>query len=534
MSIMNYIKAGYPLLWVDTFEEDRILTGYTAEITKPFKNGAVYKTYSWDAADGIRALEIENGQMAYGKSMLKKDPDNEDKEVLRNGIFEALLFMEKEAKENTVMFLKDYHPYLSSSFEHSPIIIRKIRNLLTSFKATGKTLIIISSKVTIPDELEKEITVVREALPDRTSLRISLKGTCESAGVKYPQNDESIIDAALGMTVMEAESSFSISLVENNGVPDAAIIRREKASIVRKTNLLEVIETTEDVNSIGGNDNLKEWLLGHRNSFTEEARLYGVTPPKGMLLVGVPGCGKSLAAKATATILGWPLLRLDIGKIFDKYQGESESKLRRVLAMVSSISPTVLWIDELEKAFSGTGGGDTDGHGTTKRVFSDFLYWLEERKGNVFVVATGNNVMSLPEELIRPGRIDIMWWIDVPDDTQRLEIIDIHLKKKGRTIAQLGKDIKSLVELSTNFSGAGLERWVKASIDHAFLTKKKDVDLEDFKATVSEITVAAVNSQNMKQSRAWAEANKCKMASKPHTAEDFKKTVEKVRKINLN
>lgn len=515
MSIKNYVMAGYPLLWVETYEEFRALAEYCSEMTKAKQP---YTMFTWDVADGIKQITLQNGQLASGKAITKKDED--DNEAPTNGVLDGLTWLEHEAGENTILFLKDYHHYLKEDkFEAAPKVMRKIRNLIPKFKACGKVMIVLAPSVTIPDDIKKEVTVERFSLPDREGLRSVLKSICEASGAPYPKDDEPIIDASLGMTSFEAENAYSVSLIEKKCF-DAGVIQKAKAAIVRKDKLLEVVESTVNLDGIGGLENLKQYLMDEGKNFSEEARDFGAEPPKGMLLVGVPGCGKSLTAKAVATAWGRPLLRLDVGKIFDKYQGESEDKMRKVLAMAEAIAPCVLWIDELEKSFSGTQGGDSDGHGTTKRVFQDFLTWLNEKTSDVFIVATANNVKSLPEELIRPGRIDAIFWVEAPSAKQRREIIQIHLKKKNR-VADIfsDKDMEKLVNISKGMSGAGIEVWVKNSIKRAFAQDHDEVTFQDFidtEGSVARIT----DSKNIKESRNYAVKDMHAMLASADAPED--------------
>jgi SpoVK/Ycf46/Vps4 family AAA+-type ATPase len=239
--------------------------------------------------------------------------------------------------------LKDYHPFLKKEFQDSTLITRKIRNLVTKFKAQGKVLVILSPTVEVPLELDKEMTVIEYKLPEAKDLRIVLKSVCAAVGAPYPKEDTLIIDSALGMTSTEAENAFSVSLIEANKFDDV-LIRKEKAQIVKKTGILEVIDSNLTLEDIGGLENLKEWLTARQKCFSPEAKTFGVTPPKGLLLVGVPGCGKSLTAKVVATAWGRPLLRLDMGSVFGSYVGESEHNMKKVLDMAEAVAPCVLWI----------------------------------------------------------------------------------------------------------------------------------------------------------------------------------------------
>jgi SpoVK/Ycf46/Vps4 family AAA+-type ATPase len=517
----NYIKAGYALLWVKTHEEFRVLTDYVNQISgiKVADGDLKYETYTWDVADGIRKIGIKDGVLASGEALegTASDPLN------------PLTWLDEKAEDNTIMFLKDYNPFLQKEFQDSIFLHRKIRNSIGKFRAKGKVLVILSTDVQIPQDLDKEITVLDYKLPTRDDLKIVLKACCEFSEAPYPANDEELIDAALGMTSFEAENAFSISLVESKKY-DAAIIRREKSSIVKKTGLLEVINSTYTLDDIGGLELLKDWLRARKDCFSTTAKEFGISPPKGLLMVGVPGGGKSLSAKAVATVWGRPLVRLDMGRIFGSYVGESENNMRRCLDIAEAVSPCILWMDELEKSLSGNKAG-MESHETTRRVFQELLTWMQERTSDVFLVATANSVESLPPELLRAGRIDAIFWVDLPDMVQREEIIKIHLKKRGRNPNMFGGKITELVKVSEGFTGAEIEVWIMESLVRAFSQKHKDLQLDDLLATVLEITpISKLMETDIQNARNWAKNRGTKMASithKPKSDNDGK------RKMNL-
>jgi ATP-dependent 26S proteasome regulatory subunit len=449
-----------------------------------------------------------------------------------------LRWLDEKAKDSTILFLKDYNPFLDKSFKDSVLLSRKIRNLINKFSAQGKVLVILSPTVSIPNELEKEVTVINFKLPTRDELKIVLKGVCESTGAQMPTETDAIIDSALGMTVFEAENAFCISLIESKKF-DPAVIRREKSGIVKKSGLLEIVDTSDfSLDDIGGMENVKKWTLLRKDCSSTLAREFGITPAKGLLLVGVPGCGKSLFAKVVAVVRGQVLVRLDMGRIFGSYVGESESNMRKVLAMLEAVSPCVVWLDELEKSMSGNKAGH-EGHETTRRVFQEFLTWMQEKKADCLLVATANSVESLPPELIRPGRIDKMFFVDLPDEVQRAEIFRIHLKKAGRKADMFDKQMKDLMVLCKDFTGAEIEVWVKDSLVTAFAAGHKDITLEDLKETVTEITpIIKLMAQDIKNARAWAEQHGAKPASVKHeiavTETSEPKKLRKVTGLSTN
>jgi SpoVK/Ycf46/Vps4 family AAA+-type ATPase len=511
MCFTNYIKAGYSLMWVKTHEEIRVLTQYTHDISKlkVADAEAGYKAWTWDVADGVRSIGIKDGILASSPEAV---------ENTTNDPMAPLLWLDEKADDNTILFLKDYRPFLQEKFQDSVLINRKIRNLINKFKSQGKVLIILSPDVQIPMELDKEINVINYKLPGREELKIVLKASCEAAGAPYPNNEEELINAAQGMTTMEADNAFSIALVESKKY-DPKIIRREKSAIVKKTGLLEVIETPFTMDDIGGLENLKGWLNGRKNCFSTKAREFGITSPKGLVLAGVPGTGKSLSAKAVAGLWGRPLLRFDMGRIMGGIVGESESNMRKCLEIAQAVAPCVLWIDEIEKGLSGVkaGGNQQEAHEVTKRVFGELLNFMQDREADVFLVATCNSLDSLPPELIRGGRIDAIFWVDLPDSVQREEIIKIHLRRRGRKPNMFNADIAKLVQVSEGFTGSEIEVWVQESLIHAFNTGHADIQLDDLLATIDDITpISKLMKAEIDLSRAKSKDRGCKPASIEH------------------
>lgn len=513
---MNKIQSGNPLLWVKTHEEQRALTQYVREISKKtIKNSDTgvnekYSLYTWDVADGIREISIKEGCLALGEPIANIKPGDP--------VAPLKWLEDKDTPENSILILKDYHFYLDGkTFSTADIVRRNIRNLIT--RNPGKTLVILSPVLDIPIELDKSVNVVDFKLPTRDDLKIVLKGVCESAGMpeaRWPKGaeEETLIDAAMGMTSMEAENAFSLPLIVA-GAFDPVVVRKEKSNIVKKSGILEVIEASETMDDIGGLEILKQYLIDRKDSSTVEAKEFGVQAPRGLLFVGVPGCGKSLTAKATASTFGWPLLRLDMGNVFGSYVGESEHNMQKCMDIIDAVSPCCLWIDEIEKDLAGnkTGTGQ-EGHETTKKVFKMLLTWLNEHKSEVMLVATANSVQSLPPELLRAGRIDKIFWVDLPDAVQRAEIFKIHLKKIGRKADLFDKDMNQLVTVSTGFSGAEIEVWIKEALIKAFSSKHKELTLQDLLDTVGEITpISRLMATEIKQSREWLQGRGCKNAS---------------------
>lgn len=513
---LDYVKAGYPILWVSTYEEYRAMTVFAREL-ETHKNK--YNIYAWDRIDGIVKKNVKDGVLTSVKTIGDSivDPLNvlhwADTSIEMDSQGNRIKKPEDvEMPEYSVLFLKDYHAYAKKDN-----ICRKFRNLIPTLKCHAKVLVIISHTIDIPPEIEKEITVINFKLPGVEDLKIVLKGLCESATdssssgkkVVYPKNDEAILNAALGMTAFEAENAFSVSMVETKTF-DPKVIQREKAAVVKKTGLLEVIDAGISLKDVGGLNNLRSWLLNRKGCFTKDAVSFGIKPPKGLLLAGLPGTGKSLMAKCTASILERPLLRLDMNKIYQSFVGQSEDNLRKCLHMAEALSPVTLWIDELEKAFAGVNSSSSGDSGISKRLFGAFLTWLSEKTADVFIVATANDVSDLPPALLRGGRFDAIFWVDLPDSIQRNEILRIHLGKVGRKAEDF--DIPTLVDASDQFTGAEIEVWVKEALVMAF-NEGKPLMTEHLLQKKGEISlITRLMAGEIAKSQEWAKNHDVKYA----------------------
>jgi len=497
---INKVRAGFPLIVVKSSETFRVLEQYVSELSQvPIKDetGKVignYKTFQWDVIDGCRVLQMDaSGNFQIGDATLTvpgTDNDGNKVEVSSaNNPMAPLTYIDQIAKNGSVIFIKDFHDFIKDDAEYATVLKAMLRKLATEFRSKRKCIVLLSPTFKIPVELAKDIAVIDFALPDRDTLKKILElvvGT--NASKLMPKGDalEAVLDAAAGMTAIEAENAFCVSLTIAKRI-DASIIRQEKAQVVKKDGLLEIIEATETMADIGGLENLKAWISLRAKCFTPEAKAYGVKTPKGILLIGVPGCGKSLTAKASASGLQRPLVRLDMGKIFGSYVGESEENMSRCLTVLESIAPCVLWIDEIEKGLSGNKAG-SEGHETTRRVFQMLLTWLQDKKKDVLLVATANSIESLPPELLRAGRIDATFYVDLPGTKQREEILRIHLKKAGRKPTLMDAHMPELMVLCKNWTGAEIECWLNETVTRAFSLGHSEIQIEDFRAAQGEIT----------------------------------------------
>ena len=426
--IVNHVRAGYPGLYLVSHEEQRV-EAEMHQIARDLKYNLVF----WSPVDSLV-------DVAKHSTTAANDP------------LEALIAIQ-ELKEKTIVLLRDFHLFLQ---DPNPILVRQFKDVLQRAKTQNKTLIILGCRLILPPELEREITVIEFALPGKQQLNQVLDGIIESAELKPIEGEQKdrILDAASGLTTIEAENAFALSVVQAKSI-DPVIVAKEKAQVVKKNGILEIIDTKETLDSIGGLDVLKDWLLKRRHAFGQRAIKYGLPTPRGLLIIGIPGTGKSLTAKATAKVFGVPLLKLDAGRIFAGLVGQSESNLRSVVQTAEAIAPCVLWIDEIEKGFSGTRSSNATDGGTSSRVFGSFISWMQEKKSPVFVVATANDVSQLPPEMLRKGRFDELMFVDLPNQQEREAIWEIQIRHYGREPQDF--KVEELARATEGLTGSEIE-----------------------------------------------------------------------------
>lgn len=452
------IRARYPVIYVVTWEEGRV-----EEVLSQIARRREKKLFLWSVSRGIQQ---------YGTPMdTGKRIDNSTTDPA------SALDYVLHSVESAVYVFRDLHPYLTNQHCHAPIV-RRVRELATYLKNSYKTLVIIGPTLQLPMELQKEVSVVEFELPDNNELGGLLdrtlaevnEATGRNLSIAGPARDK-ILSAASGLTLGEAENVFAKTLVMSGRLAeeDLPIILSEKEQTIRKSGLLEYYRADAGLEQVGGMDILKDWLRKRTIAFDADASEFGLPAPKGVLLIGVQGCGKSLAAKAIAGVWGLPLLRLDVGRLFGSLVGSSEENVRAAIRVAESVSPAVLWVDEIEKSMAGsTSSGSSDG-GTTARVLSTFLTWLQEKTKPVFVVATANSIDQLPPELLRRGRLDEIFFVDLPDAAERTEILKIHLARRKQTPENF--DMNLLTEATNGFSGAEIEQAVIAALFDAYSAK---------------------------------------------------------------
>jgi len=445
------IRARYPLIYVVSWEEHRVLREVTSIGVKLTK-----KVWEWTGTRGLARYraQVNPGRIEGVKGT--KDPVVALRTVL-------------EETEPSIFVFKDLHQHFKDA-----AVKRALRDLAEWLPQTLMTLVILSPTLDVPNELSKDLTVVDYPLPSREELTELLESiirdVADNPAFQFDSTREGrdrLIDSALGLTLKEAENVFAKTLILRSKLTadQVDVVNSEKKQLIRKSGLLEYLEPSDQLDAIGGLENLKEWLRKRRRGFTAQARQYGLPLPKGVLFVGVQGCGKSLCAKAVANEWRMPLLRMDAGMVFGRFVGESESNMRQTIKLAEGVAPAILWVDEIDKGFSGLMDGSGDS-GTTRRVFGSFITWMQEKTGAVFVIATANAVENLPAELLRKGRFDEIFFVDLPGEAERRDILKIHMARRKRTLTDA--QLNALAVATEGFSGAELEQVIVAGMFQAF------------------------------------------------------------------
>ncbi|HIK38417.1 MAG: AAA family ATPase [Geminocystis sp.] len=480
------IRAQYPLIYLITSEEERAQQAIAEIVARTAEGKTRPRIYLWTVTRGI--VEWGNSERVSGQ---------------HNTISpEAAIEWVVRQKEPGIYIFKDLHPFLES-----PTVTRWLRDAIASFKGTEKIMILMSPYQKTPPELEKDLVVLDFPLPEAGELDGVLEGVVRKGRVRPPSPEvrEKLVRAALGLTLDEAEKVYRKAIVQSGRLSEeeVEIVLSEKKQLIRRNGILEYLEEDETIDEVGGLEELKRWLTQRAEAFSDKAREYGLPQPKGMLILGVPGCGKSLIAKTTSKLWGLPLLRLDMGRVYDgSMVGKSEANLRSALKTAESISPAILFIDELDKAFAGgAGSSDSDG-GTSSRIFGSFLTWMQEKRSPVFVMATANRVDRLPGEFLRKGRFDEIFFVDLPTPLEREAIFRIHLRKRRRDISRF--DLEELAKVSEGFSGAEIEQAIVAAMYEAFAQGREFNQLDIIAAIKSTLPLSRTMTEQVTALRDWA------------------------------
>lgn len=491
----NLVNAGFPYIYIPSYEEERITNTIKSIIADRDLIKSDRKLFIWTQTDGL----VCDG----AKTRDTSDPMSAIENVAKS-------------KDDAIYIFKDFHVYFGAERTSRPdyAVIRKLRDIIPLLKSSRKTIVFIASKLVIPCDMEKEISILDFDLPTAEEIKVLLEDLISTLNPEnvHLSNDEKILlsRSALGLTMQEAENAFCRAIVNLKGLDASAIsiIHEEKNQVVKKTGVLEFVKSDLNIDDIGGLENLKKWLIRRNNSWSEKAQAYNLPAPKGVLITGVPGCGKSLTAKAMSAIWGLPLLKLDMGKIFGGIVGSSEENMRKAIATAEAVSPSILWVDEIEKGFSGLkSGGDS---GTSARIFGTFLTWMQEKTEPVFVIATANDISSLPPELLRKGRFDEIFFVDLPTLKEREKIFKVHISKRIKSssiqheITAEDSVCKELAELSAGYVGAEIEQIVIAAMYEAFYANRGLRKEDIIKATKETVPLSSTQREQILELRAWA------------------------------
>lgn len=493
--LANYFRAGFPGIAIQTSEEQRAIAD-VIDAAKEVKRSVA----TWSATEGLAFVLPEP----------KPIDDTQD-----------LGAASAQRLENTVYILQDAQTW---PYDRDFNLARSLRDLLAWAPVEGSCIVFIGPSFKSHPTFEKSVVVTDYTLPGTEDLKKIAEGIAKSAKKEF-DGDDAVIRALGGLSTTEAENALALSLIET-GKFDPAVIYREKTSAVKRSGLLEIIEADPNgLESIGGLDRMKTWLLKRVKSLTDKARKYGLPLLKGILLVGVPGTGKSIAAKAIGTAFGVPTLKLDIGSLFNSLVGESEARTREALALAEAVSPCVLWVDEIDKGLAGSSGSGANDSGVTKRVFGTIISWMQERKSQIFIVATANDVTSLPPEFLRKGRWNEIFALDLPNDEERSEIFKIHLNKRGR-----GKLAASLngkcVKATKDFTGSEIESLIEDAMFNAFDEDREVVEADLISAAEDTVPLAVTAREKIDALRTWA-STRARAAS----SQEVKSTATKTRRV---
>lgn len=480
------LKARYPIIYINTVEEDRV----EYVIRQSIKNNLNRSVYTWDFIEGY--ANNPNNQ-----SFAKRNP------------LQALELVERLSCETPALFLlKDFNRFLTDIS-----VTRKLKNISRVLKLQPKTIIIISSELTIPKELQDLITILYFQLPTELEIQKELTRLIHSLNLELKGSLlENLTRACLGLSLERIRRVLSKIIVTYKKIDEnsISILLNEKKQIIRQTEILEYWSSSETIQKIGGVNNLKDWLKKRKIAFGIQASSYGLPTPRGLLLIGIQGTGKSLTAKAIATEWQLPLLKLDVGKLFGGLVGESESRLRQMIQVAETLSPCILWIDEIDKAFNNLDNkGDS---GTSNRMLGTFISWLSEKTKPVFVVATANNVELLPLEIIRKGRFDEIFFLELPKKKEREEIFKIHIKE-FRPNSWESFDYLTLSTLSESFSGAEIRQSIIDGMYEAFYEEREFTTMDICKALKQVIPLAQLQTNQMLKLQKWASSGQIRLAS---------------------
>jgi AAA+ superfamily predicted ATPase len=480
-----YLRARYTLIVIVTREEERAMQAVAAACERGRR-----PCLAWDLADGFESLSGKTGTLPTARDPL------------------SVIEQVEKADGDTTFVLKDFHDCWSN-----PQVKRKLRSAAQRLKFTRKSIIVISPARAVPDELANSAVVAELPLPGSEELDEVLTGLARTPGLKVTltaAGREKLGQAALGMTAEQAHRAYAKAIVRDNALDDRHIeaVVLEKKEVIRENEALEFYPVHETPDHVGGLDVLKQWLRLRERAFTQEARDYGLPAPKGIALIGIPGTGKSLTAKMIGGLWRIPLLRLDVGALFGSLVGEAEERTRRALRLAETVAPCVVWIDEMEKALA-HGGGDS---GTSTRVFGAILTWMQEKTAPCFVVGTANDITTLPPEVLRKGRFDEIFFLDLPTAEERTQIFSVHLAKRRRLLADF--DLAELAARSEGYVGAEIEQAIVDAMYVGFNEGGREFRTDDIVAALArQVPLSVSQRETVNALRAWLREGRAQSAS---------------------
>jgi AAA+ superfamily predicted ATPase len=500
MDLVPRLKAGYPCLVIETVEDKKTLQEVVRQAFTLGSSGdpIFKKVYVWSVTMGMQ-------EIAYTKDWEKKFKVLTTKRDEDIDLYTLLPKLTTERYKDSIMVFLDAHLF---RVEDDPQLNRMFKDLISNAEEVlGSCIVFLGVRFDPPPEWSKRATIIEYGLPTRSDLSQVLDGSIKSIEnggadkIKLKEDDrEKIVTSALGMTTFEASNAFPLSFIEVDRI-DPEIVMREKMMAVKKSGFMKFIPNAITFEDIGGVEVLKDWVRKRRSAYSIKAKDFGLPPPRGILLVGIPGSGKSYVAKSVGFILGLPTLQMDYGSVFSSLVGESERKMREAITLAEAVSPCVFWVDEIDKAVSGA-KSDLDS-GVSRRVLGYFLTWMQERDPEkpVFVVATANQVSHLPPELLRKGRFDEIFAVNLPNEMERREIFKIHINKRGRKVEKF--NTSHLASLADEFTGSEIEESVISGLFEAFDSGKELNDDHIIKAIEETIPLSKSMKDDIDRLKDW-------------------------------
>jgi ATP-dependent 26S proteasome regulatory subunit len=510
------LNSSTPIVVMETVEEMRAV-----RLVRAACSSLNLATFEWSIASGLVRCGRDFGEPVpeLGHPASRGDIQDSVAQALYNSKEPAQALSNLEAMSLDAAFvLKDFHRHMDD-----PVVVRRLRDVGQKFSANRRTVIITAPSITIPPELGSLVEFLELPLPDlqrlrqiidETSVRVgktrTLKRNLDPAGLDAMANN------LRGLTEEEAERATSQAIVTRYGVTRETVtdVLEAKKELLRHSGMLEFIDPSGNLGDVGGLENLKLWLAQRRGTWEDAARDFGLEPPRGVIILGVQGCGKSMCARAIAGEWKLPLVKFDAAAIFDKYIGETEKRIQKVFRVAEGLAPCVFWIDELEKIFAGSGPDSASvDAGVSSRILAAFLSWMQDRKAPVFVAATCNNVTVLPPELMRKGRFDELFFVDLPNQLERKQVFAIHLARRKRNPSEF--DLDRVAAAAQGYSGAEIDAAVQTSLYAAFSSKQAVNTQGLLDALKSTVPLSTTRSEEVQALRAWA-----KRRAVPASAED--------------